>query len=156
MLARPGAERCAGLTHHAISAKLFARQHRGLGKRLQLGPGDHGMNPAAKPAIGQLTLMQSAIWKTYFHVRREEPGLASKEKSERRLSFAIGNCCMTQDVQWRSPRKHVLIIGGGASGALFACHLLGDRTRNVTARSCDGAGPVDNPFECERMGPAVP
>ena len=42
---------------------------------------------------------------------------------------------MTQDVQWRSPRKHVLIIGGGASGALFACHLLGDRTRNVTAQA---------------------
>ena len=39
---------------------------------------------------------------------------------------------MTQDVQSRSPRKHVLIIGGGASGVLFACHLLGDRTRNVT------------------------
>jgi uncharacterized NAD(P)/FAD-binding protein YdhS len=39
---------------------------------------------------------------------------------------------MTQDVQSRSPRKHVLIIGGGTSGALFACHLLGDRTRNVT------------------------
>jgi uncharacterized NAD(P)/FAD-binding protein YdhS len=39
---------------------------------------------------------------------------------------------MTQDVQSRSPRKHVLIIGGGASGLLFACHVLGDRTRNVT------------------------
>jgi uncharacterized NAD(P)/FAD-binding protein YdhS len=26
----------------------------------------------------------------------------------------------------------VLIIGGGASGALLACHLLGDRTRNLT------------------------
>ena len=39
---------------------------------------------------------------------------------------------MTQDVQSGSPRKHVLIIGGGASGALFACHLLGDPTRSVT------------------------
>jgi len=40
---------------------------------------------------------------------------------------------MTQDVQSRNPRKHVLIIGGGASGVLLACHLLGDPARNLTA-----------------------
>ena len=38
---------------------------------------------------------------------------------------------MTQDIQSQSPLKHVLIIGGGASGALFACHLLSDRTRKL-------------------------
>src|SRR6516164_421394 len=33
--------------------KLLARQRRALGKRLELSPGDHGMNPAAKTAIGR-------------------------------------------------------------------------------------------------------
>jgi hypothetical protein len=56
---------------------------------------------------------------------------------------------MTQDVQSRSPRKHVLIIGGGASGALFACHLLGDRTRNVTVTLIEkGREKNDRPQNC--------
>jgi uncharacterized NAD(P)/FAD-binding protein YdhS len=39
---------------------------------------------------------------------------------------------MTPDLQSRNRRSHVLVIGGGASGVLFACHLLGDPTRKLT------------------------
>jgi uncharacterized NAD(P)/FAD-binding protein YdhS len=39
---------------------------------------------------------------------------------------------MTQNFQSANPRKHVLIIGGGASGVLLTCHLLRDPTRNLT------------------------
>lgn len=42
------------------------------------------------------------------------------------------NRAMTTNVQSPNRRKQVLIIGGGASGVLLTCHLLGDPARNLT------------------------